>query len=232
MTEAEWLSCTDPKPMLEFLVGTTTTRKLHLFAVSCCRRIWHLLTDERSRCLVKTVEQYADGLATTFDVSNASDIHENAVSTYDFKAPWYAAMYATSPSHCQQAASEAAQAAGCATWWESIPEDDPIIDVLDSSGRDTEAEAQCLLVRDIFGNPFCPASRSPAWLTPSVLTLAQAAYDNPMLPSGILDKANLAVLADALEEADCTNLDILYHCRQSGEHVRGCWVLDLLLGKQ
>jgi hypothetical protein len=232
MTEAEWLTSTDPTPMLDFLWGKTTDRKLRLFACACCRRIWHLLTDERSRCLVKTVEQYADGLATIFDVSNASDIHENAVSTYDFKAPWFAAMYATSPSHCQQSASEAAQAVGCATWWESIPEDDPIIGVLDSSGRDTEAEAQCLLLRDILGNPFRPASRSPAWLTPTALALAQAAYDNPLLPSGRLDKAHLAVLADALEEADCTNLDILNHCRQSVEHVRGCWVLDLLLGKQ
>lgn len=228
MTEAEWLTCTDPKPMLEFLGGTTTTRKLLLFAVSCCHRIWHLVIDERSQCLVKTVGQYADGLATIFDVSNASDIHENAVSTYDFKAPWFAAMYATSPFHCQQSASEAAQAVGCAMWWDSIPEDDPIIGVLDSSGRHTEAEAQCLLLRDIFGNPFCPASINAAILTWNdciIVKLAQAIYDERVFN-------RLPILADALEEAGCTNSDILGHCRQLGDHVRGCWVVDLLLGKK
>jgi hypothetical protein len=225
MTEAEWLAGNDPQKMLEFLMETTTTRKLLLFAVSCCHRIWHLLTDARSRCLVKTVEQYADGLATIFDVSNASDIHANAASTYDFKAPWFAAMYATSPSHCQQSASEAAQAAACATWWGSIPEDDPIIGVLESSGRDTEAEAQCLLLRDIFGNPFRPVSINRAWLTLTVVQLAQAIYEHRRFE-------DVPVLADALEEAGCTDADILAHCRGPGPHVRGCWVVDLLTGRE
>jgi hypothetical protein len=64
-----------------------------------------------------------------------------------------------------------------------------------------------------------------------VAHLAQAAYDERQLPTGHLDSARLTVLADALEEAGCDNATILTHCRQPGEHVRGCWVVDLLLNK-
>jgi hypothetical protein len=235
MTEEEWLACTDPTPMLDFLRGKVSDRKLRLFACACCRRVWHLLTDERSRCLVKTVEQFADGLATIFDVSNASDIHENAVSTYDFKAPWFAAMYATSPSHCQQSASETAQAAGCATWWESIPQDDPIIGVLDSSGRDTEAEGQCLLLREIFGNPFRFSPPLPhtvlTWNDAIVPRIAQGIYDDRRMPEGTLDTARLAILHDALLDAGSADEDLLTHLRSAGPHVRGCWAVDLITAK-
>jgi hypothetical protein len=91
---------------------------------------------------------------------------------------------------------------------------------------------QCGLLRDIIGNPFRPVGLDPAWQTSSVLALANAAYDDRTLPAGTLEPARLAVLADALEEAGCQDADILNHLRQPGEHVRGCWVVDLLLGKE
>jgi hypothetical protein len=62
MTEAEWLAATDPTPMLQFLTGKASDRKLRLIAVACCRRIWHLLTNERSRRAVDATELCADGL--------------------------------------------------------------------------------------------------------------------------------------------------------------------------
>ncbi len=97
-----------------------------------------------------------------------------------------------------------------------------------------ERAAQCDLLRDLFGNPFRHDSLSPAvlaWNGGIVVRLAQAAYDERQLPEGTLDNGRLAVLADALEEAGCADAAILSHCRSGGEHVRGCWVIDLLLGK-
>jgi hypothetical protein len=81
-----------------------------------------------------------------------------------------------------------------------------------------------LFLHDISGNPFRPVTLDPTWLTPKVKTLAQAIYDDRAFE-------RMPVLADALEEAGCTNADILDHCRKPGEHVRGCWVVDLALGK-
>ncbi|HEV3255896.1 MAG TPA: hypothetical protein VG013_03370 [Gemmataceae bacterium] len=91
---------------------------------------------------------------------------------------------------------------------------------------------QAKLIQDIYGNPFRPVAIDRTWLTPVLLALAQAAYDAPDLPSGHLDATRLAVLADALEEAGCTDSNIHDHLRGPGPHVRGCWVLDLLLGKE
>jgi hypothetical protein len=94
------------------------------------------------------------------------------------------------------------------------------------------------MLRCVFAAPSLRAKRRwiPArriWNHASIIPkLAQAAYDDRELPSGHLDPARLAVLADALEEAGCTNADILSHCRSPGPHVRGCWVVDLILGKE
>ncbi len=89
-----------------------------------------------------------------------------------------------------------------------------------------ERRAQCDLLRDLFGNPFRPAVIEPTWLKWNdgcVIKLARAIYEERKYQ-------DMKILADALEEAGCTNADILTHCRQTGEHVRGCWVVDLLLG--
>ena len=92
----------------------------------------------------------------------------------------------------------------------------------------TERREQAGISRDVFGNPFLSVTINPAWLgwnDSTVQKIAQAIYDERAFD-------RLPILADALEEAGCTNADILGHCRQPGEHVRGCWVVDLLLGKE
>jgi hypothetical protein len=97
-----------------------------------------------------------------------------------------------------------------------------------------ERGAQAELLRCIFGsNPFPSLSPlDPVWVTPDVSALAHSAYVNVSTPEGLVDKVQLAVLADALEEAGCTDSDILSHCRQPRPHVRGCWVVDLILATQ
>jgi hypothetical protein len=90
---------------------------------------------------------------------------------------------------------------------------------------DQEAEEQLKLARDIFGNPFRPLAFNPAWQTLSAINLAQTMYD-------ARDFAAMPVLADALEDAGCAVPNVLAHCRDpKGGHVRGCWVVDLVLGK-
>jgi hypothetical protein len=81
------------------------------------------------------------------------------------------------------------------------------------------------LLLDVFGNPFRPVAVDPAWRTPDVITLAEGIY---------ADRASdrMPILADALQDAGCDNEDVLSHCRGGGPHVRGCWVVDLVLGKE
>jgi hypothetical protein len=88
------------------------------------------------------------------------------------------------------------------------------------------------LLRELFGNPFRPVVLDPDLRTKTVIALAQAAYDERSLPGGQLDLQRLAVLADALEDAGCTDQAIFDHLRGPGPHVRGCWPVDLVLAKE
>jgi hypothetical protein len=97
---------------------------------------------------------------------------------------------------------------------------------------DIEKRAQAVVLRDIFGNPFRAVALDPTWRTPAILRLAEAAFEERELPSGLLDPARLALLADALEEEGCTTAELLTHLRSGGEHVRGCWVVDAVLGRE
>jgi hypothetical protein len=103
------------------------------------------------------------------------------------------------------------------------------------AAKQSECQAQVAILRDIFANPFLPppaiASAWPAWNDGTIKRLATAAYENRSLPGGTLDNALMAVLGDALEEAGCRDPDVLRHCRGPAVHVRGCWLLDALLGK-
>jgi hypothetical protein len=112
---------------------------------------------------------------------------------------------------------------------------DPHMTIYLALRRADELAAKCHLLRCIFGNPFRPVTIRPAWLAwneAAVVRLARAAYGRRELPSGRLDDGRLAVLADALEEAGCTDDAVLAHLRGPGVHVRGCWAVDLLLGKE
>lgn len=91
--------------------------------------------------------------------------------------------------------------------------------------EDAEREVQAQLLRCIFGNPFRPITLDPSWLTPTVVSLTNQMYDSR-------DFSAMSILADALQDANCDNQDVLNHCRGPGPHVRGCWVLDLLTNRE
>jgi hypothetical protein len=94
----------------------------------------------------------------------------------------------------------------------------------ESMARKLEERAQVTLLREIFGNPFRPVTFFSEWRTSTAVALAQQMYDTR-------DFSAMPILADALQDAGCDNADILDHCRGPGPHVRGCWVVDLVLGK-
>ena len=88
-----------------------------------------------------------------------------------------------------------------------------------------ERREACPVVRDIFGDPFRPVNFSPSWRTDTAVALARQMYESR-------DFGAMPILADALQDAGCASADILSHCRGPGPHVRGCWVVDLLLGQE
>jgi hypothetical protein len=82
------------------------------------------------------------------------------------------------------------------------------------------------LIRDIFGNPFRPVALDPAWLTSDVVALARGVYAERAFD-------RMPILADALQDAGCDCEEVLNHCRDAtAAHVRGCWALDLVSGKE
>lgn len=99
MTEAEWLACTDPAPMLEFLRGRASDRRLRLFAVACCRRIQYLLMDQRSLRAVEIAESYADGAVDEAERAQAERLASDAL--LDLQLPqWDPANAAADAAHC------------------------------------------------------------------------------------------------------------------------------------
>ncbi|HEV3437459.1 MAG TPA: hypothetical protein VG122_08870 [Gemmata sp.] len=100
-----------------------------------------------------------------------------------------------------------------------------VIHSLLKENRKKDRSKQAMLLQEVFGNPFRPITLNPTWLTSNVFALAQQMYDSR-------DFSAMPILADAIQDAGCDNEDILNHCREPGEHVRGCWCVDLILGRQ
>ena len=241
MTEEQWLACTDPQEMLDFLRcgGKASDRKLRLFACACCRRLWHLLTDQRPREAVGLAERYADGGASAAELEGAlSASVPSAWGSPTGGANW-SAQRALDTDASRTAAPMATAAAVALERTKGTPRRTSNRPSrkwkrLWESTVTAEQQAHSALVRDLF-TPFRPVAVGPVWLTRragAVPPLAQAAYEQRELPAATLDPTRLAVLADALEDAGCDKPDLLDHLRGPGPHVRGCWVIDLLLGKE
>ena len=213
--EDNWLRGADPSRMkrLKGVQQRFTQRKLRLFVCACSRSLWGVLVDERSRRAVEVAEEYADGRATREQLKAAKE----AASKAEEKAARLA----------EKAHDDYPHSAATAAWLgtsETIKQPPYAV---------ARREMQCDLLRDVIGNPHRPLpALEPRWLTRDVRALAKAAYEERALPAGTLGRARLALLADALEDAGCDDADILAHLRSKGRHVRGCWAVDGLLGKE
>src|SRR5262249_30509490 len=192
--------------------------------------VWHFMTSEGSRKAVEVAERFADGEASW------PELREAAGQARDlFTGPHGRAI--PHPVYCAMAASACARDAGDARGATGAVEGEIAAKAADATGlaignSPAQRQWQVRLLREVFGNPFQPGTIDPAWRTPTVQSLSQGAYSERILPVGKLNKQRLAILADALEEAGCTSADLLSHLRSPGPHVRGCWALDLVLGKE
>ena len=237
MNEKEWLACEDPEQMLGFLRENASDRKIDLFRVAQCRTIWHLLTDERSRDVVITVERSADGLATVEERLNARraarlamiELRRSACVT-QVEAGGEARQVVKEAFMDAAAAEVAYQSAGAGikgnvfSYFDAGLHDEQSIRLAQDAREELLTGTSCIC-RDIFGNPFRPVTFDPAWRTDTAVALARSMYETR-------DFGAMPILADALQDAGCDSDDILNHCRGPGPHVRGCWVVDLVLGKE
>ncbi len=249
-TETDWLRCTELGLLFRHLQWRCrdwkaewfgwlgyrhrqlSARKVRLLACACCRRIWHLLPEE-GRQAVEASEYWADAVLAegdpprTITYRASASAAERAVANAaigDAKHAAGEARVALVNVACREAKEAArrtrTKAARGAAYQATT--------TLSKSTAEAERKAQCDLIRDVFGNPCKPATipaTSPLLRDPLLRGMAQSIYEERRFEE-------VPILADALEDAGCRDEAILSHCRRSGPHVRGCWALDLLLGKE
>jgi hypothetical protein len=245
MTEAEWLAAQEPDSLLKVIQAEASDRKLRLFAVACFQPFAHHCTDVRSQNAFRTSEGYAEGTVELYALISAhlyatdvvDSFPEPDSDTYDYAddAAYFAAQLCQpffpfrdgeaeiDPLDVAHLINNISYLSGHSQNHFRIGGDGE--KAIREKGVAVERVRQCSLLRDIFGNPFRPVSVDPAWLTETVVALAEGIYHERAFD-------RMPILADALEDTGCDNADMLNHCRQPGEHVRGCWVVDLLTGRK
>jgi hypothetical protein len=222
MTADEWQSATDPGRMLRLLTPHRPKRKLalfgvacarrsqRLFGVACARRIQRLSRETASAAAVAVSERYADRRAKVGELRAALRTAGPPAGDYSSYTRAELDRYLAEHAVLCNAASNAELVSEYAL--KAAPD------------RAAEKKAQCELLREVFGNPFRKVRVRKDWLTPTVLQLAEGIYAERAFD-------RLPILADALQDARCDSTDVLGHCSGAGPHVRGCWVVDLVLGK-
>jgi hypothetical protein len=220
---AAWATETNPMRMLDFLLFRASERKSRLFACACIRDAWPLLTDHSSREFVEAVERYADGSKTEEELA----------------ASWKA----VDPSNVSQELYGALRTLAVLThklhpyvnplhWNASMAMDvaKVVIELAGDEERERVRQSDFLRCQFQYQVGFVfsfspPASSSVlSWKHGAIPQLAQGIYDE-----GAFDR--LPMLAKALEEAECDNDELIGHCRSEEPHIRGCWALDVVLGK-
>ena len=240
LSRTEWREHEDLSAMLFRVRGKATARQLRLFACACVRRLWHLLLDERSRQALEMAEKFADGHVSQDQIlaplRSPAGVSGTVPSPSGNTAMQMAAREANSAANsCTYVFNvdasvvrvTANHASNALAWVEAAQV--PSWQLRSPRWRTGKAEAvrqQCGLLRDIV-HPFRPRAVDPSWLQwdrGTIARIARSIYDE-----GRFD--DLPILADALADAGCDDEVLIAHCRQAEPHVRGCWVLDLLLEK-
>jgi hypothetical protein len=248
MQEFGWYHWNDLRGMVWALEKRPNPRKMRLAACAYLRRVWALIQDSRLQCAIETAEDFANfqvnrqrlkavrsSLRVISEEARQRVLYDkNAVPDWASADPDYAEWHVFQSADDTQAVRDmrlvdlvlqpvALDAYGL--WGVSLSVMGRIRDsrLFDQT---TEQAAHCDLLRDIFGNPFRPARFSPDWRTDTAVSLARTMYESREFSA-------MPILADALQDAGCDNDDILSHCRAGNQvHVRGCWVVDLVLGKE
>jgi hypothetical protein len=244
VTESEWWSAPDPLNVIDWLFFDTPAaeRKFRLFAAACCRRVEQVIRVPEALDALECAERFADGFVS---VTEASASCQRAIGAYQDR--WRGQLDPTneadacraviwalsdfkdlrSPYHRSRAWYESEDAFPY-PYWSASDAVEAVTNTDASSIARVESEklAQVRLLHDIFGPlPFRDVVVNPSWLTSDVLALARGIYDDRAFD-------RMPILADALQDAGCDSDDILFHCRDAtAAHVRGCWVVDLLLGR-
>lgn len=218
-------------------------RKLRCFAAAFCEKWWDLPLDEPSRTFLTVYERFANDIASWEEVIDAGMVLQDIVQQGEPTWINHMAMMWTDTPHGVASlgddlactiAGHVAKDSIAVTCKDATEEDQwlwgfsGIPDPLWLSTRSAVEGEYPALLREIVGNPFRPP--------PAIDAACLAWNDNvvPKIAQGIYsDRAfdRLPILADALEEAGCSDAEVLEHCRREGGHVRGCWLLDLLLQK-
>lgn len=251
---SDWDAATNPDPLIRrvwppppgrpdtwvpvYELARPVARRLRLVGVACARQVWDLLsTDDRNAVFVS--ERYADGGATRNDLGAAAvrvPLGPLSAQQYARSAAGYASTPFIEPRplvtqdlpswDVREAARYAAKAlAGRAAG--PAPRRNPTDPVWHATWNAVFHAAraeQADLVRDVFPPPGTSPFVRPDWLTSTVTAMARQMYDGR-------EFSPMPILADALQDAGCTDELILGHCRKPAPHTRGCWAIDLVLGK-
>jgi hypothetical protein len=268
VTEAEWLRCESLVPLLHHLQGVAapafdqgwgywpdwiglggpcpgmSPRRVRLFNLACCRRLWRLPLDAMSRTILSAYGRFVDRKTdrAEFEATCRTFVRPLFTPAATSIRPWAALGWTDTALGALRAAREVswmvASAAAPEAWTvldtcASIPDDMNCRVYFGQPHsrwqalRANEEKEQANLLRHVIGNPFRPAAVDPAWLSAHdgvARAIVQVIHDEQRYD-------DLPFLADALEDAGCTDADLLGHCRGPGPHFRGCWAVGLILSK-
>ena len=226
MTEEEWWDHASPGLMLRLKGSAASDRKLWLFTCHCAELVWRSMLQRGDPPHIELAWAGADGLVRQSEVEAAAPAANpdgrQSMRTGLELIEWCAVR-------AVQAAFLPPTADGLSRTRHSV--EALAVQLASDAGQDTARASRTArtaladLLRDIFGNPFRPATFSPEWRTDTVLSLARGMYESR-------DFSAMPILADALQDAGCDSADALNHCRGPGPHGRGCWVVDLVLGTE